>query len=101
MSKQAAVVPAASLAGCTRLGLAPMHVGQAELLAGLLSALADPTRLRLISLIAAADEACVCDLTAPFTVSQPTISHHLRVLREAGLVEVPAPRHLGLLPSPA
>lgn len=50
-------------------------------------ALADPVRLRLLSMIAAADEACVCDLTVPFDVSQPTISHHLRVLRDAGLVE--------------
>jgi ArsR family transcriptional regulator len=43
--------------------------------------------LRLMSLIAVGDEACVCDLTAPFDVSQPTISHHLKVLREAGLVD--------------
>jgi ArsR family transcriptional regulator len=43
-------------------------------------------RLRLMSLIAAKDETCVCELTGTFDVSQPTISHHLRVLREAGLV---------------
>ncbi|MFJ9823321.1 ArsR/SmtB family transcription factor [Streptomyces sp. NPDC101160] len=51
-------------------------------------ALGDPVRLRLLSLIASHDggEACVCDLTGPFDVSQPTISHHLKVLREAGLV---------------
>lgn len=64
-----------------------MSAHQAESVAGLLKALADPVRLRLMSLISAADEACVCDLTAPFAVSQPTISHHLRVLREAGLVD--------------
>ena len=58
---------------------------QAEVVAHLLKALADPVRVRLMSLIAAAGEACVCDLSAPFGVSQPTISHHLRVLRDAGL----------------
>jgi ArsR family transcriptional regulator len=79
--------PGDSLAGCTALGVEPMSAEQAESVAGLLRALADPVRLRLMSLIAAADEACVCDLTAPFPVSQPTISHHLRVLREAGLVD--------------
>jgi ArsR family transcriptional regulator, arsenate/arsenite/antimonite-responsive transcriptional repressor len=51
-------------------------------------ALADPVRLRLLSLLAAADsgEACVCDLTAPVGKSQPTVSHHLKILAEAGLV---------------
>nr|WP_240942359.1 metalloregulator ArsR/SmtB family transcription factor [Planosporangium thailandense] len=51
-------------------------------------ALGDPVRLRLLSLIAsrAGDEVCVCDLTDAFTVSGPTISHHLKVLREAGLI---------------
>ena len=54
----------------------------------MLKALADPVRLRLLSLIAsrAGGEACVCDLTGKFDVSQPTISHHLKVLREAGLL---------------
>jgi ArsR family transcriptional regulator len=64
-----------------------MTADQAETITGLLKALADPIRLRLMSLIAATDETCVCDLTAPFDVSQPTISHHLKVLREAGLVD--------------
>jgi ArsR family transcriptional regulator len=52
-------------------------------------ALGDPARLRLLSLIAAraGDEVCVCELTDAFTLTGPTISHHLRVLREAGLVE--------------
>ena len=75
------------LACCTPLGAEPMNAEQAEAVAVLLKALADPVRLRLMSLIASADEACVCDLTVPFAVSQPTISHHLRVLREAGLVD--------------
>ncbi|MDL9938838.1 metalloregulator ArsR/SmtB family transcription factor [Gordonia sp. ABSL1-1] len=53
-----------------------------------LKALADPVRLQLLSEVAArpGGEACVCDISAPFTLSQPTISHHLKVLREAGLV---------------
>jgi ArsR family transcriptional regulator len=50
-------------------------------------ALGDPVRLRLMSMIAATAEACVCDLTEAFDVSAPTISHHLKVLREAGLVD--------------
>lgn len=50
-------------------------------------ALGDPVRLRLLSLIAATEEVCVCDLTEAFTLSGPTISHHLRVLREVGLVD--------------
>jgi ArsR family transcriptional regulator, arsenate/arsenite/antimonite-responsive transcriptional repressor len=61
---------------------------EADLLASRFKALADPTRLRLISLVAAhADaEACVCDLTEPVGLSQPTVSHHLRILVEAGVL---------------
>ncbi|MGI3780916.1 MAG: ArsR/SmtB family transcription factor [Janthinobacterium lividum] len=60
----------------------------AESLASSLKALADPTRLRLVSLVAAHDdaEACVCDLTAPVGLSQPTVSHHLKVLVDAGIL---------------
>jgi ArsR family transcriptional regulator len=76
-----------AFACCTPLGVEAMSADQADLVAGLLKALSDPIRLRLMSLLAAADEACVCDLTAPFDVSQPTISHHLKVLRDAGLVD--------------
>jgi ArsR family transcriptional regulator len=62
-------------------------VPESEQLAGLLKALADPVRLRLYSLIAsAADETCVCDIP-DVGVSQPTVSHHLRKLREAGLID--------------
>lgn len=61
---------------------------EAEQLAGLLKAVADPARLRLLSLVAAADggETCVCDLTGPVALSQPTVSHHLKVLVDAGLL---------------
>lgn len=59
----------------------------AEEIAGLLKAVADPTRLTMLALLAAeADALCVCHLEARFHLSQPTISHHLKVLREAGLV---------------
>ncbi|MGB9376216.1 MAG: metalloregulator ArsR/SmtB family transcription factor [Mycobacteriales bacterium] len=66
----------------------PLSAGQATELAGAFKALGDPIRLRLLSLIAshAGGEACVCELTGEFDVSQPTISHHLKVLREAGLL---------------
>lgn len=64
-----------------------MRAEDAERIAGLMKALSDPIRLRLMSMIAAADELCVCDLLTPFEVSQPTISHHLKVLRSAGLVD--------------
>ena len=87
MSKHPKTVADDRLAGCTPLGIEPMDSEHAEVVADLLKALADPVRLRLMSIIAAVDEACVCDLTEPFSLSQPTISHHLRVLREAGLVE--------------
>ena len=87
MSKLKEAASAEALACCTPLGAEPMTEDHAEHVAGLLKALADPVRLRLISMIAAVEEACVCDLTTPFVVSQPTISHHLKVLREAGLVD--------------
>ena len=75
---------------CCGTGTAPViDVAEAERLAGLLKAVADPTRLRLLSLVAqsAGGEACVCDLTAPVGLSQPTVSHHMRVLVEAGLLD--------------
>lgn len=78
----------AQAACCTPLVREPLGEADAAALAPVFKALADPVRLRLFSLIASFDgEACVCDLTGTFDVSQPTISHHLRVLREAGLVD--------------
>jgi ArsR family transcriptional regulator len=74
---------------CTPLLSAPISEGDAATLATALQALADPARLRLLSLIAACpgSEACGCDLTAPVGLSQPTVSHHLKVLHEAGLLD--------------
>jgi ArsR family transcriptional regulator len=66
----------------------PLTEDQASSVAAIFKALSDPVRLRLLSLIAsyAGGECCVCDLTPTFQVSEPTISHHLKVLREAGVV---------------
>lgn len=65
----------------------PLTASQAADLARALKAIADPVRLRLISMVAACDggEACVCDLTAPLGLTQPTVSHHLKVLVDAGI----------------
>jgi ArsR family transcriptional regulator len=60
---------------------------EAERLAARFKALADPARVAIVNRLAAADEVCVCDLNAALDLAQPTVSHHLRVLREAGLVE--------------
>src|SRR5436305_9833905 len=65
----------------------PLKTSDAESLAARFKALADPTRVAIVNRLAAADECCVCDLNAAFDLSQPTISHHLKVLRDAGLVE--------------
>ncbi len=72
---------------CPSLLEAPLGVADAERLAHLYGVLADPIRLRLLSLIASADEVCSCDLEAPLARSQPTISHHTKALAEAGLIE--------------
>jgi ArsR family transcriptional regulator, arsenate/arsenite/antimonite-responsive transcriptional repressor len=65
----------------------PLTVPERDQLAARFKALADPTRVAIINSLAAADEVCVCNLTGTFALSQPTISHHLKILREAGLVE--------------
>jgi ArsR family transcriptional regulator, arsenate/arsenite/antimonite-responsive transcriptional repressor len=73
---------------CAPLLQEPLTAGQAEDLSRILKALADPTRLRLVSMVARHDnrEACVCELTGPLGLTQPTISHHLKVLVDAGLL---------------
>jgi ArsR family transcriptional regulator len=74
---------------CPPLLAGPLDAAEAEAMAGALKVLADPARLRLLSLIQAQPdgEACVCHLTGPLGLSQPTVSHHLKVLLQAGLVE--------------
>jgi len=64
-----------------------MERDAADDLATIFKALADPTRVAIVHRLAMSEQVCVCDLNAAFDLSQPTISHHLRVLREAGLVE--------------
>src|SRR5437868_11486818 len=72
---------------CCGPDTAPLDDAESESLAARFKALADPTRVAIVNRLAAADECCVCDLNAAFNLSQPTISHHLKVLRDAGLVE--------------
>lgn len=71
---------------CTPLTTAPLSSHDAEDLAPVLAALGDPVRLRLLSIVAAEGEACSCNLETPLGKSQPTVSHHTRVLAEAGLI---------------
>ncbi len=81
--------PAPTAVTCSApLRCEPLSAAAALELARTLKAIADPARLRLLSMVAAHDggEACVCDLTEPLGLSQPTVSHHLRVLVEAGLL---------------
>src|SRR4029079_16668379 len=85
-----AVRTIATLTGsCPPLLAGPLPAKDAEELARALKVLADPARLRLLSLIQSQPdgEACVCHLTEPLGLSQPTVSHHLKVLRDAGLLE--------------
>src|SRR3954463_13552103 len=65
----------------------PLSESERRELAARFKALADPTRVAIVNALSASDEVCVCNLTATFELSQPTISHHLKVLRQAGLVE--------------
>ncbi len=90
MSKSLIVLdPAGTAACCPPLSAGPLSEEQAEQIAALLRALAEPVRLRLMSLVASRQggEACVCELNDAFDLSQPTISHHLKVLHEAGLLD--------------
>jgi ArsR family transcriptional regulator len=83
------LTPVEAVACCSPLTKQPLSPQQADRIAPLLKALADPVRLRLLSLVASHSdgEACVCDLNDAFDLSQPTISHHLKVLHEVGLLD--------------
>jgi ArsR family transcriptional regulator, arsenate/arsenite/antimonite-responsive transcriptional repressor len=83
------LTPVETVACCSPLTKEPLTADAAGRIAPLLKALADPVRLRLMSLIAshADGEACVCDLNDAFDLSQPTISHHLKVLHDVGLLD--------------
>ncbi len=84
-------IPLAPVSGATACGppltSVPLSEGEAAALAAVLAALADPVRLRILSILATEGEVCSCHLQAPLGKSQPTISHHTRVLAEAGLIE--------------
>ena len=89
MSKQLTIVDTSAAACCPPIAQNALDSAAAADLAVQFKALGDPIRLRLMSMIASAEggEICVCDLTPTFDVSGPTISHHLKVLREAGLID--------------
>src|SRR3954463_16802662 len=89
MSKPLGLADVSTPVCCAPLSGPLMDADEAAELARVFKALADPVRLRLLNLIASGEggEVCVCDLTGPFELSAPTISHHLKVLRQAGLIE--------------
>ncbi|TQL67246.1 ArsR family transcriptional regulator [Nocardioides albertanoniae] len=81
-------LPSAAVACCSPVTAGILDDNQAEALARMFKALGDPNRVKLLSIIAAGEdqEACICDLTEPIGLSQPTVSHHMKLLVEAGLV---------------
>src|SRR4051812_28945007 len=83
------LTPVEAVACCSPVTREPLSAQAAERIAPLVKAIADPVRLRLLSLVAsyADHEACVCDLNDAFDLSQPTISHHLKVLHDVGLLD--------------
>jgi ArsR family transcriptional regulator len=83
------LTPVQTVACCSPLTREPLSENEAVQIAPLLKALADPVRLRLMSLVASHEggEACVCDLNDAFELSQPTISHHLKLLHDVGLLD--------------
>src|SRR5690349_3692439 len=86
MSTAPSTVAAEPETCCTSLSEAPLAEADAVALAHTYAAVADPVRLRLLSMIAAAGELCSCDLMEPLGKSQPTVSHHTKILADAGLI---------------
>ena len=80
-------VPGEQAVTCCGLATSPVTEADAARLAPVFKALGDPVRLRMVSMIAAQPELCVCEITPAFDLSSGTISHHLKLLREAGLVD--------------
>ena len=85
-SAKAEIASSATALCCASVVDAPLSEADASELARVLGALADPVRLRLLSLVASQDEICSCDLETPLGRSQPTVSHHTKVLADAGLL---------------
>jgi ArsR family transcriptional regulator, arsenate/arsenite/antimonite-responsive transcriptional repressor len=84
----ASTTPPAAAACCAPLGAASLSDDQAEATARLFKALADPARVKIVNLLATSpDPVCVCEFTGPLGLSQPTVSHHLKKLVQAGLLE--------------
>ena len=88
VTTQPALAPTEAGVCCPSLTVSPLSLDDAQDFARILKSVADPTRLRLVSLIAAHEqqEACVCDLTDPVGLGQPTVSHHLKILVDAGVL---------------
>ncbi|MEO7126536.1 MAG: metalloregulator ArsR/SmtB family transcription factor [Nakamurella sp.] len=88
MAQSLGIFVSDAAACCSPISGGALDAGAAGRLATVFKALGDPTRVRLVSLIAASDggEACICDLTVPVGLSQPTVSHHMKLLVDAGLV---------------
>ena len=88
ISTPSAPLPLAFAACCSPVTGGAIDEEAAAALAKVFKALGDPTRVRLVSLIAASDdgEACICDLTEPVGLAQPTVSHHMKLLADAGLI---------------
>lgn len=80
---------------CCAPGAPPLPKQQAEALAARFKALSDPARVAIVNRLAGKGEVCTCEFTEPLGLSQPTVSHHLKVLREAGLIE--AARRVGTM----
>ena len=78
----------ARISACCAPGAPPLSAGEADAVARRFKALADPTRVAIVNRLAGAGEVCVCAFVGELELSQPTVSHHLRILREAGLVDV-------------
>ena len=72
---------------CCGPDVPPLDAREAQVVADTFKALSDPTRVAIVSRLASGEPCCVCDLTDAFDLAQPTVSHHLRILRDAGLVD--------------
>src|SRR3712207_1606511 len=86
MSETTLDARAAAIACCAPIAAPTLSAAEAEATAKIFRALGDPARLRLLNMLAACDEVCVCELTGPLGLSQPTVSHHLKTLTDAGLL---------------
>jgi ArsR family transcriptional regulator, arsenate/arsenite/antimonite-responsive transcriptional repressor len=87
MSELTATPGTTAIACCAPIGAPTLSDAEAEATAALFRALGDPARVRLLNLLSTHGEVCVCELTEPLGLSQPTVSHHLKTLTDAGLLQ--------------